>query len=201
LKAIQSAEETVVQGCVGAGTGMVSMGFKSGVGSASRIIETEDDVFTVGILSVPNFGRAGDLTFLGRNVLPKQKIKKDDGGSIIVVLATDVPLTSRQLHRLAKRVPLGIARAGGYATHGSGDIIIAFSTATTVDIADKSLTKEFEVINESSKVFNALIKGVVEATQESIYNALLNACSMKGRDNHYVDSLTVDYLLEQLKSK
>jgi len=199
FEAIEKASNTVEQGCVGAGTGMMCMGFKSGVGSSSRIIETREKDYIVGVLVVPNFGLPGDLTFLSRRIVPQQQ-KKDlpkDGGSIIVVLATDAPMTARQLYRLSKRVPLGIARTGGYATHGSGDIVISFSNVVRFKHNDKQIERSISIINEGSKTFNQLIKGTIEATQEAIYNALLNAKSMTGRDNHIAEALSIQTLINK----
>ncbi|MHA1778364.1 MAG: P1 family peptidase, partial [Candidatus Heimdallarchaeaceae archaeon] len=197
LEAIKNASTKVEEGVVGAGTGMISMGFKSGVGTSSRIIEEGNVSYHIGVLSVPNFGRAGDLIIKGKKIRPQHPPgTHSDDGSIIVVLATDAPLSSRQLHRLAKRAALGIARAGGYATHGSGDIIITFSNSYTISHNNKDVKGKLEILNEKHRLFNLLIKGAVEATQESIYNALTMAKTMVGRDNHFAEGLTTKHLLD-----
>ena len=110
--------------------------------------------------------------------------KKNDDGSIMVIIATDIPLTSRQLHRLAKRAPLGIARTGGYASNGSGDFVISFSTKIPCKSKVGSNFVNHTKLIEASSEFNLLLKAVVDSTEEAILNALLMSHTMIGRDDH-----------------
>jgi D-aminopeptidase len=194
--AITSASRTVEEGNVGAGTGMMAYGYKSGVGTASRKIPLKQDEFTIGCLVVPNCGRRGTLVMGGLPVgrLLEEKVPTEDtqpavflGGSIIVVLATDAPLTSRQLQRLARRAVIGIGRTGSVVSHGSGDFVFAFSTA----YRDKR-SKNQTIIDRpyfQDQFLTPLFAGVIEATEEAILNALCMATKMVGRDGHVAEAL------------
>lgn len=202
LEAIKNASNKVTEGNVGAGTGMMAFGLKAGVGTASRIIESEDAKYTLGVLVLSNFGRREDLRFLSKKIdlRPENEHnnrEKNTGGSIIVVVATDAPLTSRQLNRICKRAPLGISRTGGYASHGSGDIIIGFSTKNTLNHDDKNVKREIEVVNENSKEFQKLLAATVDATEEAILNSLLMAETIDGRDNHEAPSFDINRVKEE----
>ena len=202
LEAIKQAKSSrVVQGNVGAGTGMQVFELKSGVGSASRIVPEEriggDDVYQIGALVVPNYGRFRDFNFYGtemtsildrKKYLPKSDEKwvaKLGGGSIIVVIATNLPFNSRQLNRLAHRGALGIARTGSILSHASGDFVIAFSTANKVPHGSKEpFLDQRKLFNESSSVLSDIYRITIDLVQEAIYNAMLNAKTMVGRDNN-----------------
>lgn len=204
--AIESAESgPVAEGNVGAGTGTRALGWKGGIGTASRKLPDKLGGWTVGVLVQANFG--GILTIdgipvgeqLGRHdfhgILDdegKTDNDAEDEGSIMVVIATDAPLGSRNLERLAKRAPLGIARTGGYMSNGSGDFVIAFSTADRVRYADSEPGRERLRLNNDH--LNGLFLGVVEATEEAIYNSLLAAETMTGRDGHSEEALPVEKL-------
>jgi len=202
--AIEAASEVVVEGAIGAGTGMSAFGFKGGIGTASRSVVAPHRSFLLGALVLTNFGRKKDLLFLGQRVIDflpaplKEDLPKRAAGSIIVILATNAPLTSRQLKRLAKRAAMGIARTGGYAFHGSGDIIIAFSTENRIAHDSKETIESLSVLRDSSKTFNDLLLAVVECTEEAILNSLLKATTMIGRDNHIREAFPVN-VLQQLK--
>ena len=133
-EAIDNCDIEFVEGNVGAGTGMMCYGLKGGIGSSSRIIELGDTEYTLGVLVLSNFGSLEDFVLNGEHLGPKlvDKIKEieiiEDKGSIITILATDIPLSTRQLKRVIKRVHPGIARTGSYTGNGSGEVVIGFST-------------------------------------------------------------------------
>lgn len=169
--AIEAADVEFTLGAVGAGTGMRTFGFAGGLGSASRLIKVEDAEHTLGALVLSNFGQQSELRFCGRRMIgTDETVEHEDKGSIIVVLATDAPLDSRQLKRVAKRASAALGRTGSYLGHGSGDIAIAFSTATPSDdrIAERLLDK--------------LFLATVEATEEAIYRAMWHSESRVGYD-------------------
>ena len=130
----RAAGGPVAEGAVGGGTGMVCYEFKGGIGTASRIVKVRKDSYTVGVLVQANFGRRPQLLIAGIPVgleIPEGVFREKEAGSIIIVVATDAPLLPHQMKRLARRAGLGVARTGGVAGNGSGDIFIAFSTANT----------------------------------------------------------------------
>jgi len=198
---------TLQEGSIGAGTGMTVYQLKSGIGSSSRIIEQRKGGFTVGVLSVPNFGRIGDLTIKGvpvgkkLSILDKldKKPQKTPDGSIITVIGTDAPLTSRQLERLARRAFVGISRTGSMIGNTSGDFIFAFSTSNLHKHYSKKPTISTERIDSEGYVMDDLFRASIEATEESIINAMLMSPTMKGRDDNEVYNIPVDELLNILK--
>jgi D-aminopeptidase len=199
----------VLEGNVGAGTGMTTYGFAGGIGTASRCLSSVHGAYTCGALVLSNFGRRGDLLINGVPVgreLEEQRQKREalqkerrEQGSIIVVLATDAPLDARQLGRLARRVPLGLARTGTSGGHGSGDLALAFSTAQRIPHDDVPLVHRVEVLNEQHPAIDALFAAVVEVTEEAVINALCAAHSLEGRDNHYAEALPLAETLAILK--
>lgn len=189
FEALDSAKPGFIsEGNVGGGTGMMCLGFKGGTGSASRIIKIKDSTYTVGVLVQSNFGRKENLVVAGvhvgmelkdtlNNELKAPPSYKPGDGSIIVVVATDAPLLPHQLKRLAARVPIGIGRTGGLATNGSGDIFIAFSTANQNAFQRNDFTKVDQLPND---LINPLFEATVQATEESIINAMVAAETMEG---------------------
>ncbi len=207
VQALDSASSGVVQeGTVGAGTGMVSYGFKGGIGTASRRLPETEGGYTVGVLVNANHGRRPELVVGG---VPVGKLYEapqamaaplspgQSEGSIIVVIATDAPLDGRQLTRLAKRAALGLARTGSTARHGSGDFMLAFSTANVIPHYPKEST--FQQTHLADTHLNPLITSTVEATEEAILNALTMATTVVGRDSHRVEALNL-YRLKALVS-
>ena len=200
----------VEQGNVGAGTGMQVFELKSGVGTASRQVPREGygikEVYHVGTIVLPNFGRFKDFRFYGNemaSILEKQKYlpKGDDewvaklgGGSIIVIIATDLPLNSRQLNRLAHRGALGITRTGSILTHTSGDFVIAFSTQNRIIHGNKEPFLHKTLLNENSPLLSDIFRMTIDSVQEAIYNAMFAAETMVGRDNHTRVALDPDDL-------
>jgi D-aminopeptidase len=141
-----------------------------------------------------------DLTILGSKVHPEKTIENDkkSDGSIIVIIATNAPLTSRQLYRLAKRTPFGIAKTGGFASHGSGDIAIAFSTANKINHDAKKSASQTTIMNDAHPHFTSLLRAVVETTEEAILNSLCMATTMKGRDDHIIEAIGPEKIKEHI---
>ena len=202
----------VLEGNIGAGTGMIAYGFAGGIGTASRGLAQEQGGYTLGALVLANFGRRGELLIagapVGRELVRHSQMppateempgEKREQGSVIVVLATDAPLDARQLGRLTRRVPLGLARTGTHGGHGSGDLAIAFSTAQRIPHDPAPLTHTATVLNEQHPILDALFAAVVESTEEAVINALFTAHSRDGRDGHRVDGLPVDEALAILQ--
>jgi L-aminopeptidase/D-esterase-like protein len=195
----------VAEGNVGGGTGMVVHGFKGGIGTSSRVLEAAGGRFTVGVLVQANHGSREGLMVAGvpvgreiRDHGPARgaKASADREGSIIVVVATDAPLLPHQLARLARRVPLGIARLGGTGANGSGDIFLAFATANPGAAREAGPTPlEWLPNGDLSPFFVATI----EATEEAIVNAMVAAETMTGIDGNTVHRLPHDRLREVLR--
>jgi D-aminopeptidase len=195
----------VSEGCVGGGTGMICHGFKGGIGTSSRKVTVGSRVYTIGVLVQANYGTRESLTIAGvpvgkeiPDLMPEiDPMKKDeDHGSIIVVVATDAPLLPHQLKRLARRVPIGIGRMGGFAGNGSGDIFIAFSTANP-GAANREEDRNLVMI--PNEQMSPLFEATAQATEESILNALIAAKDMTGKNNTKVYALPHDRLIEILK--
>jgi len=188
LSALEGAKEEVEEGCVGAGTGMIAFGYKSGIGTASRVVGS----FTLGVLALPNMGRPEDF----RPPFPRGEKASNsprsftpfggegrgegEGGSLIVVLATDAPLLPSQLSRLCRRAALGAARTGAPADTGSGDFFLAFSTTLRFPRGAEKIA--VEIIPDRSRLMGELYRAAAEATEEAIYSALLSASPIEGRD-------------------
>lgn len=180
----------VEEGAVGAGTGMSAFGFKGGIGTASLLIELDGRSFTVGVLVQANFGNAGDLMLPdGRRPVPPAatSVQPPERGSVIIILATDLPLESRQLTRIARRCGAGLARLGAFWGNGSGDIAIAFSTAGRIAHHEQADLVPLTVLNENR--IDLPFRAAAEATQEAVLNAMLAAPETIGRDGNRRPSL------------
>lgn len=179
----------VAEGAVGAGTGMSAFGFKGGIGTASRLLELDGRSFTLGVLVQANFGNAGDLVLPDgrRPQPPAQGAQPPERGSVIIILATDLPLESRQLTRIARRCGAGLARLGAFWGHGSGDIAIAFSTAGRIAHHEDADLVPLTVLNENR--IDLPFRAAAEATQEAVLNAMLAAPETVGRDGNWRPSL------------
>ena len=195
----------IEEGSVGGGTGMICYEFKGGNGTASRTVEIKvgkdkpAQTFTVGVFVQANFGRRALLTVVGVPVgkeIPGT-VYGEDTGSCIAVVATDAPLLSNQLKRLARRVSLGLARTGTISGNGSGDLFVAFSTANKNSWAPDQVTHTVQSI--PNDLLDPVFTGVVEATEEAVVNALVNNQTMIGANNHRVEALPHDRLRELLK--
>jgi D-aminopeptidase len=211
-KALDAAKSgPVTEGAVGGGTGMICFEFKCGIGTASRIVAIDEAKHMLGVLVQANFGVRAELTVAGVPVgkeIPGSvytQVESSDRGpvaassrsnmlsksSIIVVVATDAPLLPHQLERIARRVSLGIARTGGTAHNGSGDIFIAFSTANTEAARGEADAAIGSVPNDS---MDALFVATVQAAEEAIINALVAGREMTGQDGHVVPGVDHEQL-------
>ena len=173
-QALANAGEDFEEGAVGGGTGMVCLGLKGGIGSASRRVEVDGQTYTVGALVMSNFGAPGNLIIGGKHYdtnLGREERK--DEGSIIMLLATDIPLNERQLSRLAKRSMVALGRVGSYCGNGSGDIAIAFTTANRLPhYSEKNILETKMFYDENiDRVFVAGVEAVEEAIISSLYHA------------------------------
>ena len=195
----------VEEGNVGGGTGMICHQFKGGIGTSSREVVINNNSYTLGVLVQANYGTRESLTIAGvpvgkeisdRQILLDPLKPQEERGSIIVIVATDAPLLPHQLKRLARRVPIGISRVGGYGGNGSGDIFIAFSTANS-GAADRVDTQQLTMIPNDK--ISSLFEAVAQATEESILNALVAAETMVGKNNTTVYELPEDEVIELLK--
>jgi D-aminopeptidase len=189
----------VEEGNVGGGTGMVCNEFKGGIGTSSRVLDAKYGGYTVGVLVQCNYGWRSQLRIAGVPVgreITDHKVRDNDVGSIIVVVATDAPIIPTQLKRLARRVSLGLGRDGSYSGDGSGDIFVAFSTANPGAANSKSMRQITMLPNEQ---MNPLFLATVQATEEAVINAMVAAETMKGINDFEVIALPHDRLREVLK--
>jgi D-aminopeptidase len=200
FEALNSATQSMVaEGSVGAGTGMVCCDFKGGIGSSSRIVIVDEHPYTIGVLVLTNFGRIDDLRILGipvgRKLVPTFgaiKKRSDNYGSIIAVVATDLPLSRFQLSWLCKRASLGIGRCGSFAAYSSGEIIVGFSTKNKVAREPELAIQQFDRMYD--QFMDDSFEATIEATEEAIINSLLNNHDMVGANENFVPALPVDRL-------
>ncbi|MBJ2154693.1 DmpA family aminopeptidase [Variovorax sp. IB41] len=196
LQALDAAASEFAQGSVGAGRGMSSFQLKGGIGSASRRVSSPcGEVHTVGALVLANYGRQPQLVLAGHAVgerLAAQQCtaecKEPEKGSIIIVVATDAPLDARQLRRLALRAGAGLARTGSVFGHGSGDIVLAFSTAYTVpDRVDRPMPT-IAMVHDG--LLDGLFQAAADSTEQAILHALWRATAVTGRDGNHRAALS-----------
>jgi len=199
----------VPEGCVGAGTGMGALGFKAGIGTSSRRLTGDHEDATVGVLVQSNFG--GRLTVAGVDLadafgdaplvavdpldLDGSLLSDDDGASIMIIIATDLPLSSRLLHRVCRRAVFGLARAGSDGGHGSGDYVIAFSTTHR---HQNAMPRWRHVLATDEGFITRAFVAVAEATEEAILNSLTAATTMVGRDGHERRAVPIERIVEVL---
>lgn len=204
IRAITQAKEgSVAQGNVGAGTGTVSFGFKGGIGTSSRILPKTLGGHTVGVLVQTNFG--GVLQVAGVDVGKQlghydRGLKYSPDGSCMIVVMTDAPLDARNLERLAKRALLGMARTGGIASNGSGDYVIAVSTAETCRIPHRGEGPIQALPVLRNEQVSPLFLAVIEATEEAILNSLFAGETMEGHQGHRIEALPKEEVLELLRA-
>lgn len=203
ISALESATSgPVAEGNVGGGTGMIAHQFKGGIGTSSRIVTVGDNKYTLGVLVQANYGSRETFTLSGvpmgdkfPDLMPVFRPQDRETGSIIVVVATDAPLLPSQLKRLARRVPLGISKLGGYASNGSGDIFIAFSTANSGAAARTGVLTIEMLPNDA---ISPLFLATSQAVEESIVNAMIAAKTMVGINGNTVYALPHDRVMEIL---
>jgi D-aminopeptidase len=198
LEAIAAAAgDEVREGALGAGTGTTCFGYKSGIGGASR----RASGYMLGCLVCANYGARRDLHLL---VGPVDGGASDtsvaeppaQGGSIMIVLATDAPLSERQLRRLAARATFGLGRAGSFATNASGEYVIAFSTAHRVPHRTDSAELELRLLRDDAQAVRELFEAAAEVVHEAVLNSLCSADSMTGRDGHHVEAMPYELLAQ-----
>ena len=219
-KAIETADVEFEEGCVGAGTSTLCYGFKGGIGSASRVIEIGDRQYTIGVLVQSNYGSTKDFVVNGRPVGEEVIAMLEDGkrpearpgaekndetrgghfvpaqvdkGSIMTVIATDLPVTSRQLERIARRAGAGLARTGSFIGHGSGEIMLAFSTANV--IRDEEPFMDVKAVRED--LLDLAFRAVAEATNEAVLSSMLHAKTAYGLNGRVWYSLADFELFEE----
>lgn len=197
----------VEEGAVGAGAGTIAFGWKGGIGTSARRLPQDQGGFTLGVLVQTNFG--GRLTIAGvpvwKELQPTQRVRgrintparNQADGSCMIVVATDAPLDSRQLRRLAARAILGMARAGSTGSSGSGDFVIAFSTTNRVAFGSPR-GAAISLLGEDA--LSPLFEALVDATEEAIDNSLIKAQTVHGRDGHVAEALPIDRLRALLAS-
>jgi D-aminopeptidase len=205
IAAIEAAREGPVQeGAVGAGTGTVAFDWKGGIGTSSRRLPKSLGGWTVGVLVQTNFGGVLQVAgvpvgqALGRYFLKTELDKANADGSVIIVLATDAPLSDRNLERLARRAFLGIARTGSPMTNGSGDFAIAFSTNLDVRRTPDRRAHPSPIVDLPNDQISPLFEAAVEATEEAVTNSLFAATATDG-NGHHVDALPVDQVMKLYK--
>lgn len=196
----------VAEGSVGAGTGTTTLGWKGGIGTSSRRVQVGDSTWTVGVLVQTNFGGSGGLILmgvpvgrlLGRDGLSGVVAPRGPTGSIMIIVATDAPLSDRNLERLASRATIGLGRAGGTAGNGSGDYVLSFSTNPSVRRpVGMPLRTTPELANDA---MSGLFAGVIEATEEAIDNALFAATTVTA-NGHTAEALPIDEILALLRAR
>lgn len=195
MRAIEGACADFDEGDVGAGAGTICHGLKGGIGSASRLIPVGGETYTLGVLVQSNHGcleelnvcgrRLGEEIIAGRRERPKPE--PQDRGSIMVVVATDLPVSDRQLRRIIRRCPVGLARCGSYFGHGSGDVMIGFTTANRIPHAGKSCVLTQRVLAEEK--LELVFRAVAEATQEAVLNSLCCADDVRAANGRLVESI------------
>lgn len=205
LQAINNAStQKPQQGSVGAGTGTVCFGFKGGIGTSSRKLPASMGGYTVGVLVQTNFGGVLQIDGvpvgeeLGKYSFSNQ-LQNPVDGSCMILVATDAPLDSRNLERLAKRAFLGLAKTGGIASNGSGDYVIAFSNHATVLIAHDSKSSSISTTVLRNDEMSPLFMAAIEATEEAIINSLFMATDMKGKGGRKIESLPLYQVIPILK--
>lgn len=201
FESIQNADTIFEEGAVGAGTGMWCYGFKGGIGSSSRIVELNNKEYTVGVLVLSNFGIKEDLIIdgikAGKIICNEESKFEVEKGSCIMIIATDIPMCQRQLKRISKRTSVGMSRTGSFVGNGSGELVIAFSTANKINHYDDNDIIDHKVINENKIDF--VFRAVAEATEEAVLNSMICAETTEGRNNHKLHSLKeyIDRILDK----
>jgi D-aminopeptidase len=197
----------VEEGCVGAGTGMQCFDLKGGIGTSSRVIDSERGGYTVGALVLTNFGVRSDMLLLGvpigreiTDLMPEEHSE----GSCICVIATDAPMLPNQLRRIAQRAGLGLARTGSTAQNGSGELMIAFSTGNRLPLRHGEPSIEVRALldgpaDDQPARFSAVFEATIEAVEESVSNAMFRATTTTGRDGNVLHALPIDRTLDLLE--
>lgn len=188
LEALHNTSADFEEGAVGAGRGMLCYSLKGGIGSASRLIELAHGTYTTGVLVLSNFGILSDLLVKGKAIGQELKEalcddhKEEDKGSVMIIVATDLPVSERQLNRILKRSVAGLSRTGSIITNGSGEIVLGFSTATRIPHVKPEGLFTIPQIHEED--MDEAFRAVGEATEEAVLNSLVTAEEVIGRDGN-----------------
>ena len=208
IAAVQAASTgPVAEGCVGAGTGTRAFDWKGGIGTSSRVLPKPMGGYTVGVLVQTNYGGVLKVAGapvgqeLGRYYLMDAEQAYQSGGSIVIIIATDAPLSDRNLRRLARRAFIGVGNTGSSMANGSGDYALAFATAEVVRRTPARRREAATIEDLPNDKISPLFQAVAEATEEAVYNAMLQATSTTGVDDHRLDALPLDRLKEILARK
>ena len=198
--ALTDAREQVLEGSVGAGTGMTCHDFKGGIGTSSRVVATGGEKYTIGSIVMTNHGDKNELRIDGVPVgafieLPENR--RVEQGSIVIVVGTDAPLDSRQLGRIARRAFLGLAVTGSHSGNGSGDIALAFSTANIHRRGKDENLQTNQLLQD--RLLNPVFRATVDSVAESIINSLFRAQTIVGRDGNTSRALPIDQTIEIMK--
>ena len=210
LEAIENSSiGQIAEGNIGGGTGMMCLGFKGGTGTSSRVLKIKDSSYTVGAIVQSNFGAKRNLSIAGvpvgvelKDTLnsvfngPPKSRRQEGDGSIIVIVATDVPLLPHQLKRIAQRIPLGIGIVGGRGSNGSGDIFLAFSTANEGAFNRDDIASITSMPND---LLMPVFEATVQVVEEAIINAMIAAETMEGINGNTSYAIPHDVLVETLK--
>jgi D-aminopeptidase len=179
---------------------MNAFNFKAGIGTSSRVLPQESGSYTIGALVLANFGSRRHLTIAGvpvgryiTDLMPTLHID----GSVVVVLATDAPLDSRQLSRVAQRAVLGLGRVGTYAAHTSGELVLAFSTANLIPRISEEHAFQLTILRDIH--LDPIFEATIEAVEEAVLNSLFAATTMVGRDNHVSHAMPLDRVGDLLR--
>ena len=189
----------VAEGTVGGGTGMTCYEFKGGIGTSSRVVEVGDKKYTVGVLVNCNHGGREQLKVMGvpvGRILDAEMATEHTEGSIVMIVATDAPLSGRQLNRVARRAVMGLALTGSTANNSSGDFVVAFSNGRLVPRDEQAVRTLPEL---SDDFITPLFQATVEATEEAVFNALCMATTVVGRDGNISPALPLDRLVEIMR--
>ncbi|CEG21420.1 Peptidase family S58 [Planococcus massiliensis] len=187
-EALENASIEFEEGAVGAGRGMLCYSLKGGIGTASRIMEMESGEYTIGVLVLSNFGMLSDLLVKGKAVGEELKQamsdshKEEDKGSVMIIVATDLPVSERQLNRILKRSVAGLSRTGSIITNGSGEIALGFSTAAKIPHDKPAQLLDVKQIHEEE--MDIAFRAVGEAVEEAVLNSLVTAEAVVGRDGN-----------------
>lgn len=189
--AIAAASSELPDGCVGGGRGTICHGLKGGIGTASRLLEYDGQTYTIGLLTQTNHGRLVDLRIdgnpIGQELAKTIDPSAPDKGSVIAILATDLPLNGRQLSRVAARVSVGLSRLGSNIAHGSGDIFIAFSTANPYDPRETAAVRDTRAFQE--ELLDGPFRAAAECAEEAVLNSMLTATETTGHTGYTAKSL------------
>lgn len=203
MQALDNARGGDVElGSVGGGTGMLTYDFKAGNGSSSRLVSVDGMTYTVGVFVQSNFGARQDFTVLGVPVgahILQDQLRGKEQGSVIAIVATDAPLQPHQLKRLARRVPLGLARTGTVGNNSSGDIFLAFSTANETAMGSTAKLRRADYL--ANNAIDGLFRAVVEATEEAVLDSVICNATMVGRDGNTAIALPIDHMLQLMQKQ